>query len=872
MIALRPLPFAAATVVLVTGSAAATPFSPAATDSMIEACTLEVSADSLQSYIQAMQDFTTRHTNSDTTSSTTGIGAARRWVHAKFTEFASQGGNITASYHSFTSTIAGITKEHRNVVGEILGTAPLSERRIYVIGGHLDSRNENVNDSLGVAYGADDDASGVACLLEAARVMSQRSWPHTLRFVAFTGEEQGLFGSAAYARDVFFAGDPIAAMLQNDVMASIIGMPSPDSTLVEMDTTLARAFSAEPAEGPHRQFQRYLAAMGNAYVPIQNIVLIPAVDRPGRGSDHQSFNANGFTAIRYMEYLEELSRQHTALGDTLGAHLDMNYCRRNAQVDVATLGNLALAPSSPTGLTAADVGDSSGFRLVWPSSPGAAGYLVTQRTSSGLDYDVVVDAGLVNQLAVAPLADSVWFGLSAYDAAGHRSLILAEKLGVLSSIPAPPADVAASPDGDSVLLTWTPNAEADLLGYHVHRSTTPGSGYVQITGSPVAPASYDDVGAAPQTKYYYVVTAVDASLNTSGLSNEAFGQVVSLDAGVLFVDETKVGTTAWFPNDALADSVYAVMMTLPHALWDVDTQGIPSLSDLGPYSSVMWIADDFTTTFQGAPVITQFLTDAEGTLAQYMDLGGNVMLAGWESAKGFQPVAGYPFDLGPGDFLYDRFGVDDVSSKTQQKFKGGIGQGFFADVALEPLRLSGGWSGRLVRVEYATAIRPDATVGYLFDSDDADSAYHHAPCALYRDGGSYRAVWWGFPLYHLNTASAQAAIVAAMTYFGELPSTGAPDVARSGALSLHQNRPNPFRDATSIRYSVFGERADVELAIFDLAGRRVRTLVSGAVAGGSHEAVWKGHNDDGRPVASGVYFYRLSGENRTVTKKLMLLR
>jgi hypothetical protein len=871
MTALRPSA-AAAVVLLVAGTAAATPFSPAALDSTIEACALQVSADSLESYIQAMQDFTTRHTNSDTTSTTAGIGAARRWVHAKFTEFASQGGNITASYHSFSATVAGITKEHRNVVGEIPGTAPLAERRIYVIGGHLDSRNENVNDSLGTAYGADDDASGVACLLEAARVMSTRSWPHTLRFVAFTGEEQGLVGSAAYARDIFFAGDPIAGMLQNDVMASIIGMPSPDSTVVQTDTTLARAFADIPAEGPHRQLQRYLAAMGNAYVPVQNIVLIPAVDRPGRGSDHQSFNANGFTAIRYMEYLEELWRQHTALGDTLGPHLDMNYCRRNTQVDVATLANLAASPASPTGLTVADVGDSTGFRLVWPSAAGVAGYLITQRLPASLDYDAVTDVGLANEQVFAPLADSVYFGLSAYDAEGHRALVLDEKLGVLSSIPGPPANLATAPDGDSILLTWTPNAEADLLGYHVHRSTTPGSGYVQITGSPVAAATFDDATALAQTKYYYVVTAVDASLNASGFSQEAFGQLVSLDGGILFVDETKAGTTAWFPSDALADSVYAVMMTLPHDLWDVDALGVPSLSDLGPYSSVMWIADDFTSTFMGAPIITQFLRDAETVLEQYMDLGGNVMLAGWESAKGFAPVGSYPFDLGAGDFLYDRFGVDDVSSKTQQKFKGGIGQGFFADVALEPLRLSGAWAGKLTRVEYATAVRPGANVGYLFDSDDVDSLYHHAPCALYRDGGNYRAVWWGFPLYHLNTADAQAAVAAAMTYFGELPPTGAPDVARSGALSLHQNRPNPFRDATTIRYSVFGERAEVELTIFDLAGRRVRTLVSGKVPGGLHDAVWQGHNDEGLRVASGVYFYRLKGESRTVTKKLMLLR
>jgi len=869
------LALGAVLVAVLAGSAPASPFSPAVPDSAIAACLAGIRADSLESYLSALQGFSTRHTNSDTTSATTGIGAARRWVHDKLVEFAAQGGNVTASYHSFTTTIAGISKEHRNVIGEIPGTDPEATRRIYVIGAHLDSRNDDVNDSLGTAYGVDDDGSGVACLLECARVMSAKSWPHTFRFIAFTGEEQGLVGSSFYARDLFFLGEPVAAMLNNDTMASIIGVPSPDSTNVMTDTTLARVFAQDPEEGPERQLQRYLLAMGNAYVPVQNIVLIPALDRPGRGGDHESFLANGFTAVRYMEYLEEYERQHTVDGDTLGPHLSMSYLRRNAQVDVATLANLGTSPASPTGLVAADVGDSSGFRLVWPTTntePGLAGYTVTMRLPGSLDYDQVVDLGLVNEYVATAIGDSVFFGLSIRDTAGHRALVAGEKLGVLSSVPGAPEGLSATPDGDSVLLAWTGNAEADLLGYRVYRSTTPGGGYLSITGSPVPSALFDDTTALPQTRYYYVVTAVDSSLNESGYSAEATGQLVSLDAGILLVDETKNGANAWYPSDAVSDSVYAVMMTLPHDTWDVDADGLPTLSDVGPYSSVIWVADDFNATFQGAPIITQYLPSAAGVLGQYMDLGGNVMLAGWESAGGFAPVSSYPFDLAPGDFLHDRFGIDAVDAKTAARFTGGVGQAFFADAALEPARLRPSWGGKLIRAEYATALLPGANVGYLFGSDDPDSAYHHAPCAVFLDGGNHRAIWWGFPLYHLDTADAQAALVAAMTYFGELPSTAAPVIGRSGALALGQNRPNPFRGETSIVFVVPGERANVELAVFDLAGRRVRTLVSGPVPGGVHEAVWAGVNDAGRRVASGIYFYRLKGEDRSLTRKLVLLR
>jgi hypothetical protein len=304
----------------------------------------------------------------------------------------------------------------------------------------------------------------------------------------------------------------------------------------------------------------------------------------------------------------------------------------------------------------------------------------------------------------------------------------------------------------------------------------------------------------------------------------------------------------------------------------VDASGIPSLSDLGAYSSVLWVADDFTGTFQGAPAVTQFLPDGEDVLRQYLNFGGNVMLAGWESGHGFDVLGAYPHDFAPGDFLYDWFGVDTVVSKAGAKFKGGIGQGFFGNVALEPARLAPGWAGKLIRGEYATSVVAGTNVGYLFDSDDVDSVYYQAPCALYRDHGAQRTIWWGFPLFHLSTADAQAALTAAMTYFGELPSTDAPEIGRSGPLALMQNRPNPFRDATRIGYAVFGEAADVDLAVFDLAGRRVRTLVSGRVTGGVHEIRWEGLNDDGRRVSSGIYFYRLEGEERSLTRKLVLLR
>jgi hypothetical protein len=867
VIALQPILFT-------TGNAS--PFSPASLDSMILECAQEISADSLQSYMLTLRDFFTRHTNSDTTSATIGIGAARRWVHDRIVEFENQGGNVTASYDSFDAVIQGISKEHRNVIAEIPGTATGDDLRIYVVGAHLDSRNQDAADSTGFAPGVDDDASGVACVLEYARVMSQKSWPMTFRFIAFTGEEQGLFGSQSYAIRSALLEEPIAGMMANDSFSSIMGVADPD-TIFMTDSTLARVFSRGPEDGPHRQFQRYFKAMGDAYVPIQNILIIPAEDRPGRGGDHQPFADEGFTAIRPMEGLEMLALQHT-VNDTLGPHLSMTYLRRNAQICLATLGNLAFSPAPPLGLAVGDIGDSTGFRLEWPSTntePDLAGYLVTMRTPGSLDYETVLDVGTVNEhIVIAPPSDSVYFGLSILDVSGHPSLIAGEVLGVLSTVPAAPSELTATPSPSEIHLSWAPNAEGDLAGYHVYRSNTSGSGYTQLTPAPLSSTSYDDDSAVPGTFHYYVVTAVDFSLNESVFSEEAPGRLVTLDSGILFVDETKNGGSAWFPSDAVADSVYAVMMNgLQHDVWDVDTLGIPTLSDLGVYSSVMWIADDFNGTFQGFLNVTQFLEDAVPVLSDYMGFGGNVMLTSWEGAKGLSVLDDYPFDPEPGDFLYDYFGIDEIQYKKQKAFTGGLGQSFFSDAALEPQRLKPSWNGALIRGEYMTAMRPGTNVAFLFNSNDPDSAYHHQPCGAFREGGGYRTVYWGFPLYHLDTGDAQQAIEAVMTYFGELPSTGVDaSGGRPVALALAQNRPNPFARQTEIVFAVPGKSAEVELTIYDLAGRRVRSLVSDKLPGGVYTEVWNGRNDDGHRVASGLYFYRLKGVDRTLTKKLLLLR
>ena len=183
----------------------------------------EVSADSLQSYINTLVEFGTRSTLSTQTDPKRGIGAARKWVLKKFNEFAKNaGGRLSAMID--TTTIQPSERINApillgNVVATLKGTDP-NDHRIFIISGHLDSRRSDVMDGTGDAPGADDDGSGTAAVIECARIMSQHHFPATIIFVAVSGEEQGLYGSTYMANKAKKENWDITAVLNNDIIGS----------------------------------------------------------------------------------------------------------------------------------------------------------------------------------------------------------------------------------------------------------------------------------------------------------------------------------------------------------------------------------------------------------------------------------------------------------------------------------------------------------------------------------------------------------------------------------------------------------------------------------------------------------------------------
>jgi hypothetical protein len=347
--------------------------SQALTDPDIAAMVKEISADSIKSHIQKMVSFGTRHSLSDTISTTTGIGAARRWVASKFYQFRKQSGaNMTVELDPAEVLPGGRNARiprrviMKNVLGTLKGTDP-NDDRVLLISGHLDSRATDVMDSVIAAPGANDDASGVAVVIELARVMSRRKFPCTIIFMAVQGEEQGLVGARHMAEKMKANKVNLVAMLNNDIVGNSIASETGDKNdktvrvFSEMIPSLetdeekkTRESLRSENDSPSRQLVRYIKEVAEPYTKGFTATMNMRPDRFLRGGDHTPFLQNGFTAVRFTEYNENFTQQHQTIrtengieyGDLL-KFVDFNYVANVARLNLATLASIAMAPGKP---------------------------------------------------------------------------------------------------------------------------------------------------------------------------------------------------------------------------------------------------------------------------------------------------------------------------------------------------------------------------------------------------------------------------------------------------------------------------------------------------------------------------------------------
>lgn len=413
-------------------------------DNEVKKYVSQVNEDSLKSYIGKLVSFETRHTLSSTDDPKHGIGAARNWVIKKFSDYAKNSGGRMEVYlqqEDLQPDGKRIDKAVNlgNAVAFFKGTDP-NDKRIFLIGGHLDSRVTDVMNRTSKAPGANDDGSGVSAVIESARILSQSSFPASIIFVAFSGEEQSLLGSKQLAEKMRRENLQLEAVLNNDM----IGNPKAGET-GEINTRILRVFSEGlpykdldkkamtirnlgfENDSESRQLARYIKEITEQYVKGLEIKLIYRNDRFLRGGDHTSFVNNGFPSVRLTEYYENYDHQHQDIriengkqyGD-LPEFIDFKYLKKNVAANIAVLANLAKSPSKPekVEMDVKELTNSTTLHWERPKSGTPSGYYVLAReTDSAVWQKKIFTTGLFMKVPLSK--DNYIFAVQSVSQSGN---------------------------------------------------------------------------------------------------------------------------------------------------------------------------------------------------------------------------------------------------------------------------------------------------------------------------------------------------------------------------------------------------------------------------------------------------------------------
>ena len=406
-----------------------------------------VSAEQIKNNLKTLTEFGTRNTFSDTVSNTRGIGAARRWIKQKFDtisnecddclnvfyqkDFVSKAGNNRVPHDAWVVNVVAIQK----------GTT--YPNRYIIISGDIDSRASNTMDFTTDAPGANDNASGMAGTIEAARVLSKYKFENSIIYLGLSGEEQGLFGGAGFAKYAKDQNWDIIGVLNNDMIGNIEGVdgvidnrtfrifsePVPP-TETERERQLRRFYGGE-VDGISRQLARYVHKTVKTYMPEMNPMLVYRLDRFGRGGHHRPFNDLGFAGIRIMEAHENYTQQHQDIrtenginyGDTF-EHVNFAYAKKLTTVNAINLASLASAPPAPKTVAIGGIVEPSA-KLKWDKVEGAISYKIYWRATTSPNWDNSRSVGDISEFTLKGIViDNFYFGVASVGKDGFESVVV----------------------------------------------------------------------------------------------------------------------------------------------------------------------------------------------------------------------------------------------------------------------------------------------------------------------------------------------------------------------------------------------------------------------------------------------------------------
>tara|TARA_B100000427_G_scaffold83947_1_gene68568 strand:- start:727 stop:2076 length:1350 start_codon:yes stop_codon:yes gene_type:complete len=410
-----------------------------------------VSEKRIKNDITKLANFGTRHTLSDTISEKRGIGAARRWIFTEFKKIAKTcGGCIEVSYQKNFHQPDG-----RRIIKPVWINNVIAIQKGYkypnryvIMSGDIDSRISDPLNYIDDSPGANDNASGMAGTIEAARILSKYRFENSIIYAGLSGEEQGLFGGAGLARHAIEKEWEIIGVLNNDMIGNISGVDGvidnrtfrifsePVPANESENNRKNRRFYGGEVDGISRQLARYISKTVKTYMPEMNPKMIYRLDRFGRGGHHRPFNDVGFAGVRIMEAHENYNQQHQdirieegiAYGDVIEA-VNFSYAKKLTAVNAINLASLAWAPPSIKELSIGGVVEPS-VKFKWNKidDESIAGYKIYWRETTSPIWDYSRFVGNVNEFKLEGIViDNYFFGVSTVGKNGTESPVVFPK-------------------------------------------------------------------------------------------------------------------------------------------------------------------------------------------------------------------------------------------------------------------------------------------------------------------------------------------------------------------------------------------------------------------------------------------------------------
>jgi len=840
---------------------------PTQPDTFITKIIASVSAESLAAKVQRLQDFKTRYTYSDS------IISAGQWIYDRFTSY----GYTDVKFDTFYIN----QRPHRNVIATKLGL--IYPDSVIMLGGHYDSivNGAGTNPYL-FAPGADDNASGTVAALEAARVMAQCQFAATVKFAAWDAEEIGLVGSDAYAHRARANNEPIGLYMNFDMVANV--SPRYNVTLY-----------ADAATMPLAELTAQIAKL---YTALQ-----PSIPGNSGGSDHRSFQLRNYRAFFVQE--GEFSPHWHRTSD-ITANMDFHYMKEVVQMGVAAAMHLAgSAETIHQGplvkfLSAQfvdDLGNSNGF----------------------------IDAGesIKLILTVKNYGDSTARQVSARLASddSYVSIVIGEQ--AFGSMESQTTGINLNP----FVFQVSPNCPSGhQLDFHLYISDQMGNQwaerfklrvmmpelsferqeYTVISGNgddKIDPGELFDLtlelrnsGLRPATGIWAALRCDDPSIAVID-SIAAFSDIPMGKTGKNFNDKFTLHaqpnakpkiiplllsiheghgfyrTIAQF-NLALGQSKILVVeddgrfdfstyyktafstLGIPYYHWNTEQQGMVFEDTLQRYERVVWY-----TGMESRNSLAIFGTKP---LEQYLTRGGCLFING----------ALFPFSVRDSlimsQFLHSRYvSFDTRLSHLQTNATNAV----LGNIDFWLAQYGDNYQSLRGEIDVSAPAEPIL----FYDRNTASGKGNlksSGAAAVAVAENSYRAVMFAFGWEAIESEKIRINLLASiLNWLSGTTTTILPTPAMRPPNEFHllQNYPNPFNNSTIIGFQV-PQTSDLTLEIYDVLGHKVKTLAQGRFLAGDHKMIWFGDDSQNRPVASGIYFVRMSAGNIHLTRKIVLMR